>query len=88
MIRAYGDSKDARGKIVARSWCEATVQRTPEWTEATNESPTRQRAGYPDSVGTPVIRQWEETPGFPQINRTMGRRFKIQSFRWLSAREV
>lgn len=30
MVRAYGESKDARGNIVARAWCEAVVQRTPE----------------------------------------------------------
>jgi hypothetical protein len=26
-IRAYGDSRDAAGKVQARAWCEATVQR-------------------------------------------------------------
>ncbi|MCF7734647.1 MAG: hypothetical protein K9N23_23390, partial [Akkermansiaceae bacterium] len=30
MIRAYGESVDAAGKVKARAWCEATVQRTPE----------------------------------------------------------
>jgi hypothetical protein len=30
MIRAYGESVDAEGKVLARAWCEATVQRTPE----------------------------------------------------------
>ena len=30
IVRAYGDAKDARGKITARAWCEATIQRTPE----------------------------------------------------------
>ncbi|MFW2385788.1 MAG: hypothetical protein ACN4GG_08180 [Akkermansiaceae bacterium] len=29
-IRAYGDSRDVNGNILARAWCEATVQRTPE----------------------------------------------------------
>jgi hypothetical protein len=31
MIRGYGESKDANGKVVARAWCEAVVQRMPEW---------------------------------------------------------
>ena len=29
-IRTYGESRDVNGKILARAWCEATVQRTPE----------------------------------------------------------
>ena len=29
-VRAYGESKDINGKILARAWCEAVVQRTPE----------------------------------------------------------
>jgi len=30
-VRAYGDAKDPDGKVVARAWCEATVQRFPEY---------------------------------------------------------
>ena len=30
VIRSYGESKDVSGKIQARAWCEARVQRTPE----------------------------------------------------------
>ena len=30
IIRAYGDAADAAGKIQARAWCEAVVQRCPE----------------------------------------------------------
>lgn len=29
-VRAYGESKDVNGKVLARAWCEAIVQRTPE----------------------------------------------------------
>lgn len=29
VIRAYGDSVDASGKVRSRAWCEAVVQRTP-----------------------------------------------------------
>ncbi|MEO5713685.1 MAG: hypothetical protein ABIT37_09370 [Luteolibacter sp.] len=30
-VRAYGDARDAAGNITARSWCEAVVQRVPEY---------------------------------------------------------
>lgn len=30
-IRAYGEDLDASGKVVSRAWCDAVVQRTPEF---------------------------------------------------------
>lgn len=30
-VRAYGEAKDALGKVTATSWCEAVVQRLPEF---------------------------------------------------------
>ena len=29
-IRAYGEAKDTEGKVLARAWCEAVVQRVPD----------------------------------------------------------
>jgi hypothetical protein len=31
VIRTYGDSLDANDKVIARAWCEAIVQRTPDY---------------------------------------------------------
>ena len=42
VIRAYGDSIDSSGKIVARAWCEAVVQRVPEYSDPTNEPHQKQ----------------------------------------------
>lgn len=35
-IRGYGEARDASGKIIARSWCEAVVQRTPRFVDPTD----------------------------------------------------
>jgi hypothetical protein len=36
VIRTYGDSLDAQGNVAARAWCEAVVQRTPDYVDATD----------------------------------------------------
>jgi hypothetical protein len=38
VIRTYGDAIDANGNIVARAWCEAIVQRLPEYLD-TQDAP-------------------------------------------------
>ena len=37
VIRTYGDSIDAGGKVAARAWCEAVVQRVPEYVDGEDE---------------------------------------------------
>jgi hypothetical protein len=36
-IRAYGESTDAAGKVLAKTWCEATVQRTRDFLDPMDE---------------------------------------------------
>lgn len=38
-IRSYGEALDASGRPIARAWCEAVVQRTPEFLDPT-DAPT------------------------------------------------
>ncbi len=68
-IRSYGDAVDKDGKVVARAWCEATVQRLPDAMPADA------------TAGTILEELAEPTSEF-------GRRFVIQSFRWLNAEEI
>ena len=37
-IRAYGETRDASGKVVAQAWCEAVVQRMPEYVSSEDKS--------------------------------------------------
>lgn len=45
-IRAYGDSRDANGNVVARAWCEAVVRRTKDFVD---------RSESADLTGVPSI---------------------------------
>ncbi|MFK7849422.1 MAG: hypothetical protein AB8D78_00460 [Akkermansiaceae bacterium] len=42
VIRAYGDAIDESGQVVARAWCEAEVQRVPEYLDEADEADARQ----------------------------------------------
>lgn len=76
-IRAYGETLDANGKVLAKAICEAVVQRLPEYldpvTDATNNEPWDETA---------------DTPGLNVTNRRFGRRFEVKTFRWLTANEI
>lgn len=74
-IRAYGDATDANGKITARAWCEAIVQRVPEYV-----------VGASNDGNAP----WD-SPATATINPTnlaFGRSFRMKSFRWLAENEI
>ena len=52
-VRGYGEARDAAGNMMARSWCEAVVQRTPRFVDPTDAAdaaiasitPTNQKFG-------------------------------------------
>ena len=75
VIRAYGDARDAADKVIATAYCEAVVQRLPEYIDPT-DSPEAGN-GWPDAAS-------KLTPA----NTTFGRRFVVQSFRWLAKEEI
>jgi hypothetical protein len=83
-IRAYGEKRDASGRMVlARAWCEAVVQRLPEYCEGINgpEVPARKISAAGVFSNT---EDGELTPS----NRLFGRKFRLESFRWLGEAEI
>lgn len=81
VVRAYGEARGAKGDITAKAWCEATVQRLPEYIDPTNDAATPPRTL--DNSG-----QWLINSDLHPLNRKFGRRFVVTGFRWLSADEV
>ena len=82
-IRTYGDSVDKNGNILARVWCEAVVQRIPEYSDDNNSPDVPAR--YIDEEGEfSDISESELTP----VNQLFGRKFRIVGFRWLNESEI
>lgn len=79
VIRTYGDSLDPDGKVQARAWCEAVIQRLPEYIDHKSSNDT---SGSGDS---PETKQIELTS---EANRSFGRKLQIISFRWLNPSEI
>ncbi len=78
-VRAYGCVRNSRHAILAQAWCEAVVQRTIEYVDP-NNSPTD--GSYdPANQGASVDSQSR----LSEVNRIMGRKMKIVSFKWLDA---
>jgi hypothetical protein len=85
-IRAYGEALDATGKVVASAWCEAVVQRLPEYLDPANDADVPAR--LLDISGGSRNGVFSDNSALSAINVRFGRKFHIESFRWLSKQEV
>ena len=91
-IRAYGEALDSEGNIVATAWCEAVLQRTPEYYDSSNDA---WESVY-EYEGNPVDAKYDpkwngkfiSNIGLSEDNKKFGRKFKVRSFKWLSSDEV
>jgi hypothetical protein len=75
-IRTYGEVLNpVTGASEGKSWCEAVVQRSPDYVDAGDGALLATGAATaPASTGT--------------TNKTYGRRFDVVSFRWLSSNDI
>ena len=72
VIRVCGEARGANGKVTARAFAEAVVQRVPD---------------YLDPVDRPSLNVVTDTTA-ATANRNFGRRINVVSFRWLSSNEI
>ncbi|MFC4991598.1 hypothetical protein [Rubritalea tangerina] len=81
VIRAYGEalSPDGSGKVVARAWCEAVVQRTPLLVGDEGRLATKPNPSYPGSNPASIDAYIKD-----ENASSLGRSYKIISFRWLN----
>jgi hypothetical protein len=72
VIRTYGEAVDGNGIVTARAYAEAVVQRIPEYVDPTDRP----------SLNAAV------NPAARAANKTFGHRMNVNSFRWLSEKEI
>lgn len=86
-IRAYGDAVNPlTGEVTARVWCEAIVQRLPDYVDSANVAEDQV---YQNGIAyTGDWRSAEWLPALHANNQRFGRRFVIREFRWLGESET
>ena len=97
-IRCYGDANVLEGQP-AKAWIEATVQRLPEFIDATNVPETGASAPRPMLISVDRDQKLDPLlydPPIPAslsrfitpVNHALGRRFKVISIRWLNSDDI
>jgi hypothetical protein len=88
IIRAYGEAVNpATAGVEGRAWCEAVVQRFPEYFSDPANNPADAAlssfdapSNIDDATSAPTLEH--------QLNKLYGRRFKVVSFRWLTRSDI
>jgi hypothetical protein len=104
VVRCYGEADNqVTGNTEGRAWCEAVVQRLPDYIDQTDAALTSGNAYTTSSLGdatppydrvTPVANAGSTyasaapVPIVDTANQVFGRRFKVISFRWLNESDL
>jgi hypothetical protein len=85
VIRAYGQVNDPLdGSVQSRAWCEAVVQRLPDYIDTSDTSANPNNAAEGSFPDNPAVAPWAARPQ----NNVFGRRFHLVSLRWLDASDI
>ena len=97
-IRAYGEVRNpVSNTIEGKAWCEMVVQRLPEYIDTTTANQEAWRiSGREVELGCQDGAQSTDRgedldvimDELSDLNKALGRRFKIVSFRWLNKKEI
>ncbi len=71
-IRSYGCVRNKQGAILSQCWCEATVQRSLDYVDPTDAPSAAEFSA-----------DLKHTAKLSPLNRILGRRFRVTSFKWL-----
>ena len=88
-IRAYGECRSHDGKLLAKAYAQATVQRCYEYV-GSDDAPelTENRWQLEPYVDVPTRGHWRKSEDLSSLSRQYGRRFKLVEFRWLHPDEI
>jgi Tfp pilus assembly protein PilX len=86
LVRAYGEAVNpATAAVEGRAWCEALVQRLPEYFDP-SDAPETPVAAFDVPQDPNDVTSVPTTAH--QFNKLYGRRFKVVSFRWLTRSDL
>ncbi len=85
-IRAYGSSLTSSGAVKSRAYCEAVVQRVPEYLDGSSNDPWDEPMVDPHDYPSRISP--EDSSTLQGLNKIFGRKFTVVSFRWISDVEI
>ena len=88
LIRSYGEALNANGKVVARAWCEAVIQRQPTLVGENGTLLTKSNDAYKTGSDPAGIDAYVKNDLASSEARQFGRQFEIVKFRWLNEGEI
>jgi hypothetical protein len=102
VVRCYGEADNQKsGATEGRAWCEAVVQRVPDYIDQVDPALTATSAYTSPAISKAPASLGDATPVYDQItnpgtsipivdtmNQVLGRRFKVISFRWLNESDL